>query len=207
MPPHFFHSNVASSPNHVPQLPQKVRIYHDSNLQWSSPAEIRKNISSLNIKDAQNVQISLCKTSKLEDMVRAVEHDDNRNTIVIISTMTNNAKNHESFSKCRSLLKKAFDILQRQTCMKNVIFLESPPSHKFEIFFYNKMAHALCKDTGATFALNLVVYPHIKSDGLHIKAPFKHLMTKSVAAAIVKKVPYFLFGLTIPRRYPCQHLF
>ena len=207
VPPHKFGPKVVPKPDHPSELPQKVRIYHDSNLKWSSPKEIQNTISDLHLKDSKNLDISLSYTPKLEHMVSAVERDDNKNAIVVIATMTNNAKDHESLAKCQYLLRKAFAILQRQTPMENVIFLESPPSLKFDIFFYNRMVLNLCNLTGAKFAFNLLARPHIKSDGLHIKAGFKHLMNRSVASAIVRRDPYSLLGLWVPRRHPLPPFF
>ena len=116
--------------------------------------------------------------------------------------MTNNAKDQQPMSKCQSLLQKAVTILKTQTLAKNITFLESPPSLNFDIFPYNQMAFQLCQKLGLVFCLNLLARPHIKADGLHIKAPFKHLMLKSVAAAVVGKGPYSILGLIPPIRQP-----
>ena len=182
--------------------PNKIRIYHDSNLKWSSPREIKKVIKNLNLGDADSYDIDLCFTPKLEDLLEAVQNDDNRRTKVIIATMTNNVKAHQPISKCQSLLQRAVNILKTQILGKNVIFLESPPSLNFDIFHYNKMAFQLCKKSGVVFSLNLLVRHHIKSDGLHIKAQCKHVMLESVAAAITGKEPYAMLGLIPSIRRP-----
>ena len=182
--------------------PKKVRIYHDSNLRWSSPSQIKDTFKSLNLGNPDNFIVELSYTPTLEQLVTAVERDNNTNATVVISTMTNNAKDHQSVSKCELKLKKAVGVLTQQTLPKNIIFLESPPSFKCDIFPYNNMAYNLCKSSGLTFSFNLLSYIHIKPDGLHIKRAFKHLMVKSVAAALAGREPFSIFGLTLPRRHP-----
>ena len=180
---------------------QKVRIYHDSNLRWSSPSEIQRSIRDFQLGNAESCNIMLSYTPRLEDVLRAVEHDDNKNVKVVIATMTNNAKGHQEVSKTEALLRKVVASLKRQVLARDIVFLESPASLNFDIFPYNQMANSLCKSAGITFALNLVARPHIKTDGLHILTPFKYLMVTSVAAAIMKKEPYRIFGL-VPLRRP-----
>ena len=159
-------------------------------------------VAGLGLGDAAGCNINLSYTPKLENLLAAVEKDDNRKTKVIIATMTNNAKDQQPVSKCLSLLQKAVTILKTQTLAKNITFLESPPSLNFDIFPFNQMAFHLCQKLGMVFCLNLLARPHIKPDGLHIKAPFKHLMLKSVAAAVVGKGPYSILGLIPPIRRP-----
>ena len=179
---------------------QKVRIYHDSNLRWSSPSEIKRSFKDLQLGNAEEYDIALSYTPTLDDALHDVEHHDNRNTLVVISTMTNNAKSHQAVTKTKSLLQQLVEKLKRQVLSKNIIFLESPPSRNFDIFPYNQMASHLCKSLGVMFALNLVARPHIKPDGLHILPQFKYLMVTSAAAAIAGREPYGLLGLKPLRR-------
>ena len=182
--------------------PKTVRIYHDSNLRWSSPSQIKDTFKGLNLGNPDKFNIELSYTPTLEQLVTAVERDDNTNATIVISTLTNNAKDHQSVSKCELKLKRAVGILTQQTQPKNIIFLESPPSFRCDIFPYNKMAYNLCKSSGLTFSFNLLSYVHIKPDGLHIKRAFKHLMVKSVAAALAGREPFSIFGLALPDRHP-----
>ena len=185
-----------------PLGPKKVRIYHDSNLRWSSPSQIKDTFKGLSLGNSDNFNIELSYTPTLEQLVTAVERDDNTNATIVISTMTNNAKDHQSVSKCELKLKRVVGVLTQQTQAKNIIFLESPPSFRCDIFPYNNMAYNLCKSSGLMFSFNLLSYVHIKPDGLHIKRAFKHLMVKSVAAALAGREPFSIFGLTLPRRHP-----
>ena len=201
---------ISSSP--LPCSPQKtqVRIYHDSNLKWSSPHKIMNYVKDLSLRyndlSPNNLEISMTYTPTLEDMHSALDRDDNTNAIVIISTLTNNVKVKQTVGKTRLLLQRAINSLKAQTASENIIFLESPPSLRFDIFYHNQMAFQLCKDSKVRFAYNLLARDHIKLDGLHILPKYKHLMVKSVAAAISKREPFSLLGRKIPRRFPilCQ---
>ena len=198
--------SVSSSP--LPRSPQKtqVRIYHDSNLKWSSPDKIMKNVKDLSLRyvdlNPNNLEISMTYTPRLEDMQSAINKDDNTNGIVIISTLTNNVKDKQTVGKTSFLLQRSINSLKAQTSPENIIFLESPPSLRFDIFHHNEMAFQLCKHSRVRFAFNLLARSHIKPDGLHILPEFKHLMVKSVAAAIAKREPFSLLGCRIPRRHP-----
>ena len=199
-------NSVSSSP--LPRSPQKtqVRIYHDSNLKWSSPDKIMKNVKDLSLRcvdlNPNNLEISMTYTPRLEDMQSAIDKDDNTNGIVIISTLTNNVKDKQTVGKTSFLLQRSINSLKAQTSPENIIFLESPPSLRFDIFHHNQMAFQLCKHSRVRFAFNLLARSHIKPDGLHILPEFKHLMVKSVAAAIAKREPFSLLGCRIPRRHP-----
>ena len=202
---HSFPATTHSSNNSKVQSPIKVRIYHDSNLKWSSPKQIQKVIRDFHLGSKGPFAVTMSYTPKLEHMLDALKNDDNENGVVIIATMTNNAKDHQSVAHTHSLLQKAIHSLSQQTARKNVIFLESPPSLRFDIFHYNKMAFHLCQSEGIQFASNLLARSHIKQDGLHILGPFKHLMVESVAAAIAGREPYSLLGLRQPMRHPMSH--
>ena len=202
---HSFPATNHSGNNSRAQGPIKVRIYHDSNLRWSSPKHIQKTIRDLHLGSNGQFAVTMSYTPKLEHMLDALKNDDNENGVVIIATMTNNAKDHQSVAHTHSLLQKGIHSLSHQTARKNVIFLESPPSLQFDIFHYNKMAFHLCQSEGIQFASSLLARSHIKQDGLHILGPFKHFMVKSVAAAIAGREPYSLLGLRQPMRHPMSH--
>ena len=172
----------------------------------SSPDQIMKNVKDLSLRyvdlNPNNLEISMTYTPKLEDMQSAIDKDDNTNGIVIISTLTNNVKDKQTVGKTSFLLQRSINSLKAQTSPENIIFLESPPSLRFDIFHHNQMAFQLCKHSRVRFAFNLLARSHIKPDGLHILPEFKHLMVKSVAAAIAKREPFSLLGRRIPRRHP-----
>ena len=186
--------------------PEKVpvHIYHDSNLAWSGPDAIKDTIRRIFPKqsDDKDFNVSMCFTPKLEDVLQAVSQTDHANSVVVISVMTNNAKEGQSVEHTDSFLQRIINNLKRQTSLKNIIIMESPPSLQFDIYPYNRASYQICCSSGVYFALSHLDRCHIKDDGLHIRDPYKHLMIKSVAAAIMKVNPYIHFGLFPPVRRP-----
>ena len=100
--------------------PKTVRIYHDSNLRSSSPSQIKDTFKGLHLGNPDNLNVELSYTPTLEQLATAVERDNNTNATVVISTMTNNAKDHQSVSKCEQKLKKVVDVLIQQTNVSNI---------------------------------------------------------------------------------------
>ena len=195
------HPQPTSSPAHSSthnSNPQKV--YHDSNLAWCSPTHIQRTACSIVNGESQSVQMR--KTSRLEDVLHAVQQDDHSGSIVIISVATNNAKAHQSVSHVQFLMEKILCILTRQTSPQNVIFLESPPSLNFDIFPYNQAIFQSCQNFGIFFSFNLLDHSHIKTDGLHILPHYKHLMVKSVSCALQKINPFKYYRVPFLKRHP-----
>lgn len=191
-PYNSYNKNNQSAPH------QNVIIYHDSNLAWSQTSTIEqavKNINTYRPHPINNVRVTKCYTPRLEDTLRAIRSTDHTNSIVILSVMTNNANAYQSVSHSTSLLKNVVDYLKNETYAQNIIVLESPPSRRFNIFPFNKAMFDLCHSMGVFFARNLLKQNHLKTDGLHILNHYKHLMIKSVAAAIKKVDPkqYYRF--------------
>ena len=180
------------TPKQSKSEPQKVIVYHDSNLAWSLPSTVEqavKNINTYGPHPIKDIKLTKNYTPRLEDTLNAVKSTNHSNSVVIISVMTNNAKAYQSIYQSKSLLSKIVEHLKEEVSVKNIIVLESPPSHNFNIFPYNKAMFDLCQNIGVFFARNLVKRVHLKPDGLHILTQYKHLMIKSVAAAIKKIDP------------------
>lgn len=191
--PPKFPSNFQPSKNHPTKIsPQKVFIYHDSNLAWSLPSTIEetvKNINTYRPHPIQNVSITKCYTPRLVQTLDSIKTTNHSNSVVIIAVMTNNAKANQSVAYSKSILNKIFEHLKTEISAQNIIVLESPPSLNFDIFPYNKVMFDLCQSNEVFFARNLLKKVHMKGDGLHILNHYKHLMVKSVAAAIKKIDP------------------
>ena len=181
-----------------------VRIYHDSNLAWSGPDAIKDTLKRIFPKQSEDkaFEVSMCFTPKLEDVLQAVTQTDLENSVVIIAVMTNNAKERQPVQHTHSLLQRILDNLKTQTSSEKIIVLESPPSLQFDVYPYNRASYQLCRSSGVYFALCQLERCHIKDDGLHIRDPYKHLMIKSVAAAIMKVNPYVHFELFPSVRRP-----
>ena len=87
----------------------------------------------------------------------------------------------------------------------NIIILESPPlltSPVSDILPYNSTSHSLAHQLGVRFAQTLVGEEHIWRDGYHLSNRFRHLLTKSVAAAAADVNPHHHFGLFRPPHGP-----
>ena len=181
---------------------QNVIVYHDSNLAWSLPSTVEqavKNIKTYGPHPIKEIKVTKNYTPRLEDTLNAIKSTNHSNSIVVLSVMTNNAKSHQSPYKSKSLLSEIVEHLKGEVSVKNIIVLESPPSCSFNIFPYNKAMFDLCQNTGIFFSRNLVKQVHLKADGLHILNQYKHLMIKSVAAAIKKVDPKSHYGF--PRHW------
>ena len=188
---------------HVP-VKVPVQIYHDSNLAWSGPGAIRDALRRVFPKQSKDndFEVRMCFTPKLEDVLQALTQTDLENSVVIIAVMTNNAKERQPVHHTHSLLQRILENLKKQTSSEKIIILESPPSLQFDVYPYNRASYQLCRSAGVFFALSQLERYHIKDDGLHIRDQYKHLMIKSVAAAIMKVNPYIHFGLFPSVRRP-----
>ena len=199
LPPSKWTSRQTNVPEKVP-----VQIYHDSNLAWSGPNAINDAIKRVFPKQSEekDFNVSMSLTPKLEDVLQAVTQTNHANSVVIIAVMTNNAKQCQPVERTHSILQRIVDSLKRQTSPENIIIIESPPSLQFDIYPYNRASYHLCCSSGVHFSLSQLETCHIKDDGLHIKNSYKHLMIKSVVAAIMKINPYIHFGLIPPVKRP-----
>ena len=198
-PPIALHSPYQS------QDPQRVVLYHDSNLKWCSNSAIEKTVHSmLSNKPHPISKIKMEKnyTPRLEDMLSAATHNDHSNAIVVFAVMTNNAKAGQPVLESQAIFSRVLNIIKTQTSPQNLIVLESPPSLNFDIFPYNYSMFQVCKSSGISFAPNLLSSSDIKTDGLHILPHSKHLMVKSLSAAIKKIDPHIFFNICPTYRRP-----
>ena len=150
----------------------------------------------------KEIKVEKFYTPRLEDVLPAVMQNNHSNAIVVIAVMTNNAKGKQPVLQSQSILSKVLNILKPQTPLENLIVLESPPSLNFDIFPYNYAMYQICKSSGICFAPNLLRPSDIKPDGLHILPRSKHLMVKSISAAIKKLDPHKYFRISPTYRKP-----
>lgn len=159
--------------------------------------QLKKTVEDINTfrpHPIKNVKVSKVYTPRLEHTLNVLKSTDHSNAVVIISVMTNNAEAYQSVSHSQSILRNIVDTLKLETSSQNIIILKSPPSRNFNIFQYNKAMYDLCQSAGVFLARTLVKQIHIKPDGLHILDQYKHLMVKSIAAAIKKVDPKGHYG-------------
>ena len=124
------------------------------------------------------------------------------NAIVVIGIMTNEAKFSKPIRNTHSRLSRIITKLKTQTHPDNIVILEAVPSLPFNIFAYNNASWVLCRKMGVRFARTLVGEHHLWRDGVHVRHNCRHLLEKSVAAAIANVDPGRLFRLERPPHGP-----
>ena len=116
-------------------------------------------------------------------MVKDLDHTD---AIVIISVLTNNARRHHSLRYVHDLQEQIIWMLKTETSATNITFVECPPSTAFESSSYNKETFEVCTTEKIGFHhQTLVKKSHLATDGYHIMRGYQHLITKTIAAAIL----------------------
>ena len=91
-------------------------------------------------------------------------------------------------------MKKIIDYLKTQTHPSNIVVMETPPSTKYPMDNFNKASYTLCKNEGICFAPTLVDEQHLWTDEYHIHDGYRHLLVKSIAAAILDMDPFGAYG-------------
>ena len=131
---------------------------------------------------------------------------DHSNAIVVINVGVNNVRwgkrtqwTHHGIEDRHGqihhgYMKKIVDLLKEQTHSSNIIILQSAPSTKYSMENYNKASQDLSQREEIIFAPTLVNEQHLWNDGYHIHDTHRHLLVKSVAAAIVGMNPFKAFG-------------
>ena len=188
-----------------PTLPT-VFLFHDSNLKNITPTEIKNSINSLN-NGHSNYNYCLHETYTLPqtfDKIRQTRF--NKHDIVVINTLTNDArqtKNRQARTpaQAKNIQINIINYLKTHISPENLIILESPPLHdtpNSDIFPFNKNSFDLSRHHGIRFAETLIGEFHLFTDGYHVQRSARHLLVKSVAAAIANLNPHRHFGFSRP---------
>ena len=128
------------------------------------------------------------------------------NDRIIIHILTNDARqtknrNRRSPEQTRQLQTQIIQHLLKYIPRQNITLLESPPlldSPHSDIFPYNYASVQLSRQFGTRFADTLIGEKHLGRDGFHILPSARHLLLKSVAAAIGHFSPHQKFGHARP---------
>ena len=115
-------------------------------------------------------------------MVKTRDHSD---AIVVVSVLTNNAKRGQSLSYIRGYQEAIMWMLKQETNASNIVFLACPPATAFQTRIYNCYTQDLCDEEGIQFSNTLIKEENLCSDGYHLQFKYQHLMSKSVAAAVL----------------------
>ena len=110
--------------------------------------------------------------------------------------MTNNVRRGESLASVRALQEEIIWMLKSETAPQNIVFIESPPSLKFDTASYNASTQALCKRMNVRFSWTLIRKGHLNHDGYHVRFEHQHLMQRTLAAAILNVDPFRVFNLS-----------
>ena len=131
---------------------------------------------------------------------------DHTNAVVVINIGVNNVRwgkrtqwTHHGIEDRHGqthhgYMKKIVDLLKKQTHPSNIIILQSAPSTKYPMDEFNRASQHLCQTEGIIFAPTMVKEHHLWNDGYHIHDAHRHLLVKSVAAAIMGIDPVRGFG-------------
>ena len=171
-----------SEPKSLKHNIQEIMMYSDSNQQ-----KLPRNISA-KIKGPANIKIM--RTYTMQKTLEEVRKNDHKNALVVINIMTNNARRKETLMSVRGYQEKIIAKLKTETSPKNIVFIACPPSTKFNTDCYNKSTEYLCKTSKVRFSKSLICIGHLNHDGYHVCFQYQHLMSKTVAAAILNVDPF-----------------
>ena len=187
-----------------------VHFYHDSNAdeKFLKTEDIQNKLDAINTKlNKQTTKYNIQKhaTFELQQTYNKIRHSKfNKNDIVIINILTNDARTTtkrppKSLHQIQLLLTSIYDHLLSQLPPTNIILLESPPLLYEDIHPFAAQSYDTARRRGICLAPTLIGESHIRrEDGVHIQRGFHHLLSKSVACAILRQSPHQFFGLRRP---------
>ena len=156
--------------------------------------------------EPEDIQFEFYPTYHLGPTYRKILETNHQDAIVIICLGVNNVRwdkgtgwTHYGIKDQRGhvhhgYMKKIIDHLKGQTHPSNIVIMETPPSTKYSMYNFNKASYFLCKNEGIGFAHTLVAEQHLWRDEYHIRDDHRHLLVKSVAAAILAMEPFGAYG-------------
>ena len=189
-----------------PLLPT-VHLFHDSNLKDITPNELAQALKNVKKQASISLNISPHATYTLPQTFNTIKETTfQKDDIVVITTLTNDARNTKhrqarNPTQTKQTQMKILNHLKQFISPHNIIILESPPlltSPHSDIYNYNNNSFLLSKQLGTRFAETLVGESQIYKDGYHILRSARHLLIKSVAAAVFNINPHRHFGLPRP---------
>ena len=167
--------------------------------------EIKRSISNINNNSSADI-IPHATYTLPQTLEKVKTLTFKPNDIIILNTLTNDArqtKTRQSRTPTQTKNIQTAIILHLKTYVPpdHIIILESPPllvSPTNDIFPFNENSFLLSRDYGIRFAKTLIGESHIFRDGYHILRNTRHLLIKSVVAAIKNVDPHLYYGLKNP---------
>ena len=175
-------------------VPDKVIYYTDSNTQ-SRPHILRARMNEIRNNSGKVPKIEQIRAYTLQKAHKIIQTNNHENALVVINLLTNNVRRGESQASVLALQEEIIWMLKSETAPENIVFIESPPSSKFDTTPYNTSTQALCKRMNVRFSWTLIRKGHLNQDGYHVRFEHQHLMQRTLAAAILNVVPFKAFNL------------
>ena len=210
---------TTSSTNADSAPTQTIHFFHDSNHTYPTD-DILTKYRQITAANNNNIRINALPTFTLtatKEVIRTKKfipkHAPNNirtltfkpNDIVVICTLTNDARStrDRQARPPKTTATHQTDIIKLLTPYlpaKNIVFLEAPPllTESKDILPYNIITRYVALSLGARFAHTLVGEDHMWNDGFHVSFRHRHLLVKSVAAAIAGVHPQTHFKLHRP---------
>ena len=206
------------TPPKMTSPPVNIHVYQDSNGKRSNPGNVEAEVKKLMLqKKGPNFDfvIHYHNSYHLPGTLYQVHQTDHTNSIVIINVGTNDVRyrldpsTHDhplSKKDPHQMMDKIISHLKKETAPENIIILESIPSTKMDMKPYNDENYKLSKMRNIRYAFTLVRESHIwKGDKYHIHNAFRHVVSKSVAAAIMNVHPVQAYRFQMPFSPNTQH--
>ena len=191
--------------------PVNIHVYQDSNGKRSNPGNVEAEVKKLMQQKKGSTfdfKIHYHNSYHLPGTLYQVKNRDHSNSMVIINIGTNDVRYRQdpltsdhplSLLNPHNTMAEIISILKKQTAPENIIILESIPSTKMNMETYNDENYKLSLIHNIRYAYTLVRKSHIwKKDKYHIHNAFRHLVSKSVAAAIMKVHPVHAYRMQMP---------
>ena len=175
-------------------LPKKIIIYADSNLN-KLPRYIIAKIKLIRRYSAEEPSIEIIPTYTMQKTHKVVQTNDHTDALVIIAIMTNNARRKEPVMSVYNYQEEIIAMLKTETGLQNIVFVACPPSTKFNTYAYNKSTEYLCMNEQVRFAPSLISKGNLNNDGYHVRFEYQHLMSQTIAAAIMNVDPFEAFKM------------
>ena len=167
---------------------KKVVIYGDSNYQTRHRG-LRLKLKELLPDGTEKYDLNFVRSYTLEKTLVEMEKHDHSDAIVVIATLTNNIRYHQSLATIRGLQEEVITKLKQQTDPSNIVFLACPPTRfpaHFDTYMFNCYTEVVCQRHGVRFAESFVREEHLYwKDGIHVDYRHQEVIAKSVAAAII----------------------
>ena len=186
-----------------------IHVFHDSNLKSVTADEILNSLKIINgqTNTTTNHNITPHETFTLPQTLNAIKRITFKpNDSVILNILTNDARQtkhrqERSPQQTKNTQTAIINYLKAFIPLHHIVILESPPllnTPTSDIFPFNLNSYLLSRQLGTRFSETLIGEGHLFKDGYHVLRSARHLLVKSVAAAIANVRPHQRLKLLRP---------